>query len=1813
MQLILYSSNGVEKARFSPSDSSTQTKEIQGDNVLGLSFTLYEFVPIDVNDYIDYEGERYRALEKYAPSEKSTVEWEYSVQFYGVESLIKRFLVLNNTDGDNEAVFTLTDKPRAHVSLIVACINAGMGTSDWKVGAVDGAENVVIDYHGKYCDEALKELAEAVGVEWWIEGTTVNLTRCCHGTELTIGYGNGNGLVSLSKDAAENAKFYTRLFPIGSSRNIDPANYNSHSRLQLPGGAKYVDQPGMVEQYGIIHHYEQEAFAGIYPRRIGTVSSVRSAQATGEDGKPYTIYYFKDNSLEFDPNNFELPGEVKRVSFQEGSELAGLGESDDHYFEVNYNSATHEFEIITIWPYDDDTQLPGGLLIPKVGDRYILWNIRMPDTYIAQAEQEFLDAVEQYNADHLVDVTRYKGQTDHVWVESEGVSLFVGRQVRLVSTEYFAAGYRQSRITKLTRRVNLPSLVDLEICDALSRSSFEKIGDEIGDARNYAATLFRGIALPDLIRVGDRTQPTDNNLYSARRSHEEFLSRKSNDTAQGFLSFLAGISIGPAETWGYVKKVTENGAEKIKSWFKNLWTDVLTVSAYIKGESGTVKIEGNLYGTGSAEFDGDLYAEGSIRSGGDVVADNNIIGTDGKFSRDVDVKGTVTTTNLTVTGIAHFFQLVIDSVRSAGGAALFTPADGFKVEAVTKFFYDGGWRVRLWWRATDGDRAIKNMWRSGMQAICMNFNEAAPGHYENVSNHHYWAVVAYTATENGTPIWDERNPAYVKAKEALAVANTEPVNPYEVTDWHFIDIFSNADEPSDRQQNPTYWDGKPTYVGEPWTAAVGDDVAQLGYRGQDDDLLKNALYISAYTSLDMGDTDANIRGLVAPLMAYYEGIDDFNLSRHRTTFKDALGGEWVGDMKVTADVTLEEYINQKLENLDINADFYRLRPLKEDAWVAADKTLSVSLQYNLEHVQNGTAGTEAWTNSGYTVEVKSNGSSVVSTDSNPSYGTGASGKATFTKTYTSTATKPDYFTVALKKDGKVIDQRVVRVSIKAGTVFSVTDTGVSAAIQAADEKDALLRTEFNATVGSIRSQVSSIPVSRNLLLNSDFATMAETANGCIHLVPTTFWQGYQQESRNAQGEWVDRLVGGATYTLSFYARGKGRVGAIVHHTLLAGDTSQGNQDSMLENLTPKPKLYTMTFTPSVSCPFRVMIGSNSYGIGEMPGTEIYISRPKLVRNSESTTNLLTNPQLADVTDGVPQGWTLWDNWESGSAAPVTIREIVPELFPPNTPVAWEQWTNGDTGLSPTLNVTGLENGVYPINIVPRSYWNGLVQRSYVRSGADNWDGSAKVLKHDTWYTLSFEAKGMQPAVRAGFIIDCVSLRSGTDKFGKTVGGDARELDLTTGWERYTYKFKAQANYDTSATDIDGYGFSLMLGLVNAISGTYTRNIIQIRCPQLEEGETATEWRRGEENAAFMQTQFEQFSDRMELGVYRDGVKRSGMRIDRDGVEFDGDRVRINGDLDLQGLMTENVTIVGRNESHPTIINMGVGVSGDDVVKSVQVTSFTPYENDYGDMVYDEGTHMVVLPFYDDIVTRGYSHPDNNEYWPNRTDISFSREDGSFLLSLKDDIPLCKRKVVEWRKNGTRLTVSNEFINKYRNWPNYQGSDPYEGNSMPRSLVVVCADGRIVASENIRSNRQFNPSEMGGQDDNILHGGCFSCMGRLARFIVLLPGQTLQLRSQIVTVGSFRELDEEADTLSTEARRVLIWVVENPTEFEPLLPRTAKLIFDCQKDRVMYSLEYLSGLASYNTVNTYHSWNDTILAPAVLNKMTDFDESIGIEW
>ena len=633
--LTIYDKTGAVRCTVEPESNSLQDKVLQGDNNLSLSFTLPEYVALDVNDYVDFEGERYWMTGQYRPKEKSSMEWAYDIQLFGIESMIKRFLVIHNTDGAPEAVFALTAPAIEHVRLIVRSINEGMGCQDWKVGAVIDTANLTVDYEGTYCDEGLGKVATVAETEWWIDGTTVNLCRCEQGEELTLRY--GHEITALERDNADGVKFYTRMFPIGSSRNIDRERYG-HVRLQLPEGRKFVDMN--TAEYGVIHHYEEQAFSHIYPRRIGHVSSVRHEEVTNPDGEPFTIYYFKDAALPFDPNDYEIGGLVKHVVFQSG-ELNGRD------FEVNYHSDTQEFEIITVWPYDNDIQVPGNTLIPQVGDDYILWNIRMPDEYYTLAEQEFLEAVEAYNQKHAVDVSVYKCPTDHTWVEESQEELLIGRRVRLESNEYFpATGYRTSRITRITRNVNLPSQMDLEISDALSSGTMTKITDSIQNVRVYVKESVSNI--PDVVRSTDSTPLTDHNILSAKRSLKEFVSKKDDDNVAGLITFVKGLV---AKAMSMFEKGLRVGANFV-SGKKNSGAQI--------DESGNGELESLII---RSLMSSPQFVEGFAGEGVRVWKDSL-----GNWNAEVD--------GLTVRGTMRVYELLIDKLKSVGGQILVSKANG---------------------------------------------------------------------------------------------------------------------------------------------------------------------------------------------------------------------------------------------------------------------------------------------------------------------------------------------------------------------------------------------------------------------------------------------------------------------------------------------------------------------------------------------------------------------------------------------------------------------------------------------------------------------------------------------------------------------------------------------------------------------------------------------------------------------------------------------------------------------------------------------------------------------------------------------------------------------------------------------------------------------------------------------------------------------------------------------------------------------------------------------------------------------------------
>lgn len=1249
----------------------------------------------------------------------------------------------------------------------------------------------------------------------------------------------------------------------------------------------------------------------------------------------------------------------------------------------------------------------------------------------------------------------------------------------------------------------------------------------------------------------------------AQQLSGKYLSKENDDEAAGKISFRAGSEWGPATgLWGWVKEsytrtvgaVTQTLKDGV-AWFHWLLADRLEVAGIASFKSGV-------------NVDGDLHVSSDIHADGDVSAGGELSGRTGFFG-DVTVLGTTQTKNLVVTGIAHFFELMIDKLRSAGGAQLYTPADGFTVEAVTRLEHDGGWRRRLWWRATDGTRKTKNMWLQGDQAICMNFNSAAAGSYGQVSNKQFWGLVAYANTATGTtPTWDSTNPEWEAGKP----------NPYEVTDWHYIDLYCGeaADSPIEVDG-----DGKPLWQGDIFNVATYDDIAMLGSR-RDEPARQSALYLSAYASFDDG-LDANgqrvSRALVAPLIASYEGINDFNLASHRRTFKDTLGGTWVGDLKVVVDgavVDLDDYVNSIV---DVTADFYRLRVLKENAWVTADDQMNADLRYQLEHVHHGTVTTEAWTGSGYTIRVKANGSG--STLATVTYETGTSGMAIFSHSYATGASKPDYFSVELiYNNTTVIDRRVVRVGMKSGTVFAVTEQGVTSAVQQAtqyaDGRETVLRGLITQTATTLRSEYTEAvrgAVSRNLLLNTDFSQLVDGDFRLFHTVATMQWQGYRQWSHVRSGQWEKVLRHNQQHTVSFYARGTGRCGVIIHIYKVQADGTAvftNTQYSKDFSLSAELTRFSFTFKPYPST--SSMRDTGGYAFCLMLGTvdttsgEHWISHPQLELGASATTyttgaaNLLVNPELLTVRNGIPASWDAWDN--NDLYAPST-REVVTWM----RPQFWARWENAGE-LPRQLDI--LQDGeLRYMRLKPKTYFEGLMQTC-----SDKYGVQRKELEHGKQYTVSFYARGTG---WADVLIHLYRLDASGEPVS-TVAQPFGRLSLSDSWVRHSVTFVAEPDEQhPSDADLDGYGWRVMIGCSHyADDDTPSTEVIEMARVQLEEGTPATAWGLGEANPSVVRSILEQTARQLKLAVYKDEAQRAGIDIEYDeetdegSVTLQGDKVVIDGDLDLKGLTTENVARVDRSGMVPTLVNMGIGVSNAaDVVKSVQVKGNMTDADAYS-------PHLVVLPFYDSDNTKWSAYQGSGG-----GDGIVLNADGTFNLS-------AGRKVVRWTQNGTRLTVTNEVIMKYRNW---QGITTASQANTLGGLVLVCADGRIVCDDNLASpsgGKRFNPSTMNAQlaSQPELHAGCFSCGGYMARFIVLLPGQSLQLRSQIITPtdGSGHE--------------VLVWVVENPSEFAAFYIQNQTSQIKLEASEPLY---YLSNTASYNPSDGMQGSQETIMAPAVMNK------------
>ena len=569
MELKIYDKANSLRLTASPNTSSSVTEEIGGECSVSASFTHTAYVPLDVDDYIDLEGVRFKIKSRYRPKQKNTQTYEYSVKFYAPIHDAEDTLMLFQ-EGGTTSEFSYDGGPREHLQLWIDNMNRRAGGNLWSIGTVITADNKTIDYRNVKCWDAAfgsNGIASTFDTEMWADGYVINLCKAERGEVVELGY--LQGLTNLAQEDNGEVKFFTRLFPLGSTKNIDASKYG-YSRLQLPDRSLYVDKN--VDLYGVKEETEETAFSEIFPKYIGTISSVRTEEKTSEEGRKYTVYYFKDNGMNWNPKDYEIPDLDYMLKFQTG-ELAGRG--TDGSFQAAWHEDTKEWEIINVYP-DDTTQIPGGAIIPQPGDQYIPWNFAMPQEYITEAEQEYKQAVDDYLNTYSFDPNKYTGTTDRNYIEKNHTPLRIGWNVRLLSEQYFGTtgGYKDTRVTKVQRKLNDLCQATITCSDEVGTGWKSSVDNSLNSLR-YEVARQAEQTMIDIIKTSDNKTPSDYNVLSALKAIGMFLRKDKPDSTNFLMRLLGGLisdniesqdfSSGPFGSGFVVKRDPKTGKSYIEA------------------------------------------------------------------------------------------------------------------------------------------------------------------------------------------------------------------------------------------------------------------------------------------------------------------------------------------------------------------------------------------------------------------------------------------------------------------------------------------------------------------------------------------------------------------------------------------------------------------------------------------------------------------------------------------------------------------------------------------------------------------------------------------------------------------------------------------------------------------------------------------------------------------------------------------------------------------------------------------------------------------------------------------------------------------------------------------------------------------------------------------------------------------------------------------------------------------------------------------------------------------------------------------------
>lgn len=722
-----------------------------------LSVNVESSIPVAFanGDYITFRDEVFTL--RYTPTSKKKYSkltrsdaFTYEITFYPYADLMTRCRFLDIVQGDNEVHYTklpnfsfyctriedMTDRLKANLSRLYG------ESFIFHIDADTSIKAQALTFSNVDCWSALSDACNTLKVNLRVKGYDIFIGG--EGVTLPISFqrGIGKGLVDLGFSSSGDDAIITRLRAYGSTRNIPNRYYNNLPlvsdsmylpNLMLPafrksnGADAYIDAP-TLDEYGLNEGCVffdgtgdlEEIFPsleGMTQAQLisagqecplddgdnGNLDEIKSAEVVADDGAIKDGVTLQGDFTVYIKNlGFDLTTKIDDAQLSMKSGMCCARDFDILSCRVSGNG----YKLVCQRAKDESIQVafPNSVYQIKAGDKFVLLDIPMPDTYIIAAEQKLQTASNNWLAKNCSTKKTISPTIDNVMI------------------------LRNPNLIPYMKEGNRITMQDDDLCLSVT-ITISQITIKEGDSYEpkYSVTLSdeqESSFSQRLTETADKVNHINTTILANNSSKL--------DKAVWDANFVNGVKTE-------VKKRLD-AQQGIDT------TDIKAQSASV---SGNASVGGNSTVSGtqdvkqlnvreSAHVEGGLSAE--TVSATDVIGDNieSVNGfkssdylrgakgaslykdVDGKWHVDTDVvdaRVKITATEIEAKRLTHI------------GGGIMLSAASMKITKVET----GSATYKCYMNLTDGTDTITNDWMVGDQALCKTFNLT--------TNRYYWRLV----------------------------------------------------------------------------------------------------------------------------------------------------------------------------------------------------------------------------------------------------------------------------------------------------------------------------------------------------------------------------------------------------------------------------------------------------------------------------------------------------------------------------------------------------------------------------------------------------------------------------------------------------------------------------------------------------------------------------------------------------------------------------------------------------------------------------------------------------------------------------------------------------------------------------------------------------------------------------------------------------------------------------------------------------------------------------------------------------------------